>query len=71
MLLGNSLDEITDIKFVLDQHFGIKDLGVLKFFMGLEAAHSTDGIYLCQRQYCLDLLQDAGISSSKACFNPN
>lgn len=43
VLLGNSLDEIVHIKSPLDQHFGIKDLGVLKDFLGFEATLSDQG----------------------------
>jgi hypothetical protein len=60
VLTGDSMTEITDIKTNLHRTFGIKDLGVLKFFLGLEVAHSTKGITLSQRQYCLDLLVETG-----------
>lgn len=44
VLVGDSLSELTRVKQVLDKQFGIKDLGNLKFFLGLEAAHSSQGI---------------------------
>lgn len=59
-----------EIKSILQLHFGIKDLGVLKIFLGLEVAHSSKGISLCQRQYCLDLLQDTGTIGSKPVSTP-
>lgn len=70
VLVGNSMDAISHIKLTLDQQFGIKDLGVLKFFLGLEAAHSSRGITLCQRQYCLDLLTDTGSLGCKPASSP-
>ncbi|CAJ2646289.1 unnamed protein product [Trifolium pratense] len=60
VLTGDSMAEITNIKNELHHTFGIKDLGILKFFLGLEVAHSTKGITLSQRQYCLDLLAETG-----------
>ena len=39
-LVGSSLTEFARIKSILDSHFRIKDLGVLKYFLGLEVAHS-------------------------------
>ncbi|GAU15708.1 hypothetical protein TSUD_307180 [Trifolium subterraneum] len=60
VLTGDSMNEITNIKNDLNHTFGIKDLGVLKFFLGLEVAHSLKGITLSQRQYCLDLLAETG-----------
>jgi hypothetical protein len=43
----------------------------LKYFLGLEVAHSKQGISLCQRKYCLDLLSDSGTISSKLIFTPS
>ncbi|PNY13553.1 hypothetical protein L195_g010210 [Trifolium pratense] len=57
VLTGNSLEEIEATKSCLHKAFGIKDIGTLKFFLGLEVAHSQ-GITLCQRKYCLDLLTE-------------
>ena len=46
---------------LLDQTFKIKDLGNLKYFLGLEIARSSAGIHLCQRKYTLDILFDSGM----------
>lgn len=61
ILVGNSMAEFDSLKSTLHSQFGIKDLGNLKFFLSIEVAHSSKGISLCQRQYCLDLLHDAGV----------
>lgn len=55
-------------------YFRIKDLDKLKYFLGLEIAHSTSGISLCQRDYCLDLINDFGLLNFKPVstpFDPN
>uniref|UniRef100_A0A392MQF0 Retrovirus-related Pol polyprotein from transposon TNT 1-94 n=1 Tax=Trifolium medium TaxID=97028 RepID=A0A392MQF0_9FABA len=44
ILAGNSMDEFDIIKIVLDAAFKIKNLGQLKYFLGLEVAHSKEGI---------------------------
>jgi len=49
ILACNSLSEFTHIKSVLDSLFKIKDLDQLKYFLGIEVAHSKLGISLCQR----------------------
>jgi hypothetical protein len=46
VLTGDNLTDIAAVKSHLHAAFGIKDLGVLKFFLGLEVAHSTKGISL-------------------------
>ncbi|PNX56275.1 putative copia-type protein, partial [Trifolium pratense] len=70
ILAGDSLDEFTHIKQLLDDLFKIKDLGQLKYFLGIEVAHSNQGITLCQRKYCLDLLQDTGLLGAKPAKTP-
>ncbi|MCH84454.1 retrovirus-related Pol polyprotein from transposon TNT 1-94, partial [Trifolium medium] len=65
VLAGNCLDEIQQTKNQLHTAFGIKDIGVLKYFLGLEVAHSEQGITLCQRKYCLDLLTETGTLGCK------
>jgi hypothetical protein len=76
ILAGNSLTEFDHIKFdhiksILDSLFKIKDLGILKYFLGIEVAHSKLGISLCQRKYCLDLLDDTDTLGSKPISTPS
>ena len=61
-LVGDDLHEIQHMKALLDDKFKIKDLGYLKFFLGMEVVCSKKGIALYQRKYCLDL------SKTMKCF---
>jgi len=70
VLAGNSLVEIAHLKTSLRSHFNIRDLGKLKYFLGLEVAHSSSGLYLCQRKYCLDLISDVALLNSKLSSTP-
>uniref|UniRef100_A0A7N2M507 Reverse transcriptase Ty1/copia-type domain-containing protein n=1 Tax=Quercus lobata TaxID=97700 RepID=A0A7N2M507_QUELO len=45
--VSNDQEEVNQFKVLLDQKFKLKDLGDLKFFLGLEVARSDKGIALC------------------------
>lgn len=70
VLTCTDLLEIQLIKALLDEKFSIKDLKILKYFLGFEVARFSAGIALYQRKYCLDLLQDIGLIGSKPCSTP-
>ena len=65
----NDKDEIGRFKFI-DEKFKLKDLGDLKYFLGLEVAKSNKGIALCQRKYTLKFLNDAGLLGCKPTKTP-
>jgi hypothetical protein len=70
VLAGNNSFEIKSVKSFLDKSFQIKDLGNLRFFLGLEIARSKQGILLNQRKYTLELLQDSGNLAAKPSSTP-
>ena len=39
------------------KEFEIKELGKLKYFLGIEVAYSTQGIFISQQKYMTDLLR--------------
>ncbi|WVZ08825.1 hypothetical protein V8G54_022171 [Vigna mungo] len=61
VLAGDDILEIQTVKALLNAKFKIKDLGQLKYFLGLEISRSQLGINLSQRKYALELLEDAGL----------
>ncbi|KAK2454457.1 putative mitochondrial protein [Trifolium repens] len=70
ILAGDSMAEFDRIKAVLDVAFKIKNLGQLKYLLGLEVSHSKQGIAVSQRKYCLDMLKDSGFLGSKPASTP-
>ena len=70
VLTSNDPGFIASVKSILDQKFGIKDLGSLKYFLGLEIARSDKGISLNQRNYVLEVLKEAGMVGCKPTKTP-
>ncbi|KAA0038379.1 Retrovirus-related Pol polyprotein from transposon TNT 1-94 [Cucumis melo var. makuwa] len=53
----SSPKEISQLKQRMGNEFEIKDLGNLKYFLGMEVARSKEGISVSQRNYTLDLTE--------------
>ena len=43
----------------------MKDLGPLKYFLGIEVSRNKFGIFLSQRKYIIDLLKETRMSACK------
>jgi hypothetical protein len=70
IITGNDLAGISDLKHFLSNHFEMKDLGSLGYFLGLEISSDSDGYYLSQAKYASDLLACAGLTDSKTVSTP-
>jgi len=61
VLTGSDHHGISQVKQHLCQHFQTKDLGKLRYFLGIEVAQSNIGIVISQRKYALDILEEIGL----------
>ena len=61
----NDPSEITALQRKLATEFELKDLGNLRYFLGIEVARSAQEISLCQRKYVIDLLTETGMLDCK------
>ena len=65
LIASNNANAVNYFKLFLDNKFKLKDLGTLKYFLGLEVARTEKGIRLCQRKFTLELLSDTCLLVSK------
>ncbi|PRQ47582.1 putative RNA-directed DNA polymerase [Rosa chinensis] len=65
-----SEEEVERLKDLLASEFEMKDLGSLKYFLGIEVARGSSGIFLCQRKYVLDLLTETGMLGCRPADTP-
>ena len=69
-MTGDYTEEMDCLKDVLAKEFEIKDLGSLKYFLGMEVARSKKGIVVSQCKYILDLLKETGMLGCKPVDTP-
>ncbi|XP_070666587.1 uncharacterized protein [Malus domestica] len=70
IITGDDHDEILKLQNNLAAEFEMKNLGDLKYFLGVEVAHSSKGIFLSQCKYVLDLLKESGMLGCKPVDTP-
>ena len=70
ILIGDDVVEIEEIKKTLAREFEIKDLGRLRYFLGMEFARTKKELVVSQRKYILDLLKETGMSGCKPVDTP-
>jgi hypothetical protein len=70
IITGDDKTGISALQQYLSQHFEMKDLGSLSYFLGLEVSQDSEGYYLSQAKYASDLLSRAGITDCKTELTP-
>lgn len=70
ILAGNNSEACAEFKAYLDSCFKKKDLGNLKYFLGIEVARSPAGLFLNQHKFILDILKETGLNGCKPVDTP-
>ena len=70
VVTGDDHEEISSLQQYLASEFEMKQLGDLKYFLGIEVARSKHVIFLSQQKYILDLLSETGMLGCKLVNTP-
>lgn len=70
-ITSSQLTTNNELKQKLSTFFNIKDLGTLKYFLGLQFTRTSKGLYIGQRKYALDLLDYINQLNSKPKKSPS
>ena len=65
VLTGNDAHTCAQFKTYLSKCFHIKDLGALKYFLGVEEARGPTWLFLCQCKYALEIIDECRMLGSK------
>ena len=61
---------IKDFRIVMESEFEMTDLGLLKFFLGIEVQHSESGIFISKSKYASAFLKRFNMSNCKTAATP-
>jgi hypothetical protein len=70
IIIGDDFIGILELNKFLNQHFEMKDLGTLSYFLGLEISSSFNGYYLTQAKHISNLLSRANLTDYKTVDMP-
>ncbi|KAL2235963.1 UNVERIFIED_CONTAM: Retrovirus-related Pol polyprotein from transposon RE2, partial [Sesamum indicum] len=70
LLTRSSFSALDFVKSYIDHLSTIKDLGTVKYFLGLELARSYHGLQVTQRKYLQDILADTSMLDAKPASTP-
>lgn len=62
LITGPNEELIKEVKAKLHEAFIVKDLGQSIYFLGVEFLKTEKGLYVNQRKYVMDILDDAGLT---------
>ena len=60
---------LSEFKSSMMREFDMSDLGKMRFFLGIEVLQGSNGIYICQKKYALDVLKRFGMMESNSVNN--
>ncbi|KAL6505058.1 hypothetical protein OROGR_024875 [Orobanche gracilis] len=71
IITGPNRSTVSSFITALANRFSLKDLGNLSYFLGIEVLPHSDGLFLSQAKYILDILNRANMSDCKPASTPS
>jgi len=65
VLASNDSHACCQFKDYLHACFSVRDLGPLKYFLGIEFARNPKGVFLSQNKYALEMVDESGLLGTK------
>ena len=70
VITRNNKNFVASIIKKLGDHFSLKDVGLLHFFLGVEVVPTQAGLFLSQHKYIRELLSNTNMSGAKDVSTP-
>lgn len=67
---GSSKSLVDDFKSSMMRKFEMTDLGMWRYFLGLDVTQEENGIFICQKKYAADLLKRFSMTNYKVAATP-
>jgi len=59
-----------EFKSIMQKEFEMTDMGLMRYFLGLEVDQSDQGIFICQHKYAADILTRFRMDKCRAAETP-
>ncbi|KAF2283878.1 hypothetical protein GH714_016754 [Hevea brasiliensis] len=70
LVTGGNFQLLNDFKLKMQTEFEMSDLGSMSYFLGLEIEQGTEGIFVSQRKYALEILKRYNMDKCKSVAIP-
>ena len=70
LVTGSKVELLQRFKDEMERIFEMTDLGVMKYFLGMELLQSSDGVFICQQKYISDIINRFEMQDYKPVSTP-
>lgn len=70
LITRTSFSIVIMFKTYVSSYLHMKDLGPLKYFLGIKVARNPSSLYLCQQKYTLKIFSETGLMGAKPTSTP-